>query len=223
MTLKLFISAITKFILGIGLVGLLIFLPAGSLSFWGGWLLMGILFIPMFFAGVVMMFKNPDLLKSRLNAKEKRQEQSIVVTLSGLMFLAGFVVAGLGFRFNWYTLPKYVVIAATVMFLVAYILYAEVLRENTYLSRTIEVKENQKVIDTGLYGIVRHPMYSVTLLLFLSMPLVLGSVYSFLIFLAYPFIIIKRIKDEEELLEKELDGYREYKQKVKYRLIPFIW
>ena len=223
MTLKLFISAITKFILGVALVGLLIFLPAGSLSFLGGWLLMGILFIPMFFAGIVMMFKNPDLLKSRLNAKEKRQEQNLVVKLSGLMFVAGFVVAGLGFRFNLYTLPKGVSIGAAVVFLVAYILYAEVLRENTYLSRTIEVQENQKVIDTGLYGIVRHPMYSVTLLLFLSMPLVLGSVYSFLIFLVYPFIIAKRIKDEEKFLEKELDGYREYKQKVKYRLIPFIW
>ena len=223
MTLKLFISAITKFIFGVALVGLLIFLPAGSLSFFGGWLLMGILFIPMFFAGIVMMLKNPDLLKSRLNAKENRKEQSLVVKLSGVMFLAGFIVAGLGVRFNWYALPKAVVIGATVVFLVAYILYAEVLRENTYLSRTIEVQENQKVIDTGLYGIVRHPMYSVTLLLFLSMPLVLGSIYSFLIFLAYPFIIAKRIKDEEEFLEKELDGYIQYKQKVKYRLIPFVW
>ncbi len=223
MTLKLFISAITKFLLGVALVGLLIFLPAGSLSFFNGWLLLGILFIPMFFAGIVMMFKNPELLKSRLNAKEKRQEQSLVVKLSGLMFLAGFIVAGFGFRFNLYTLSKGISIGAAVALLVAYILYAEVLRENTYLSRTIEVQENQKVIDTGLYGIVRHPMYSVTLLLFLSMPLVLGSVYSFLIFLAYPFIIAKRIRDEEEFLEKELDGYREYKQKVKYRLIPFIW
>ena len=223
MTLKLFISAITKFILGVALVGLLIFLPAGSLSFFGGWLLMGILFIPMFFAGIVMMLKNPDLLKSRLNAKENRKEQSLVVKLSGLMFVAGFIVAGLNFRFNLYTLPKGVSIGAAVVFLVAYILYAEVLRENTYLSRTIEVQENQKVIDTGLYGIVRHPMYSVTLLLFLSMPLVLGSMYSFLIFLAYPFIIAKRIKDEEKFLEKELDGYVQYKQKVKYRLIPFIW
>ncbi len=223
MTLKLFISAITKFLLGVALVGLLIFFPAGSLSFFNGWLLMGILFVPMFFAGIVMMFKNPNLLKSRLNAKEKRQEQSLVVSLSGLMFLVGFVVAGLGFRFNLYTLPKGVSIGAAVVFLVSYILYAEVLRENTYLSRTIEVQENQKVIDTGLYGIVRHPMYSVTLLLFLSMPLVLGSLYSFLIFLAYPFVIVKRIRDEEKFLEEELEGYREYKQKVKYRLIPFIW
>ena len=223
MTLKLFVSAITKFLLGVALVGLLIFLPAGSLSFWSGWLLMGILFIPMFFAGIIMMFKNPDLFKSRLSAKEIRKEQSLVVKLSGLMFVLGFIVAGLSFRFDWYILPKGVVIGAAVVFLVAYILYAEVLRENTYLSRTIEVKENQKVIDTGMYGIVRHPMYSVTLLLFLSMPLVLGSVYSFLIFLAYPFIIAKRIKDEEEFLEKELGGYAQYKQKVKYRLIPFVW
>ncbi len=223
MTMNLFFGAITKFLLGVVSVGVLIFLPAGTFSFFNGWLLMGILFIPMFFAGIVMLFKNPDLLKSRLDAKEKQQEQSLVVKLSGLMFLAGFVVAGLGIRFGWYVLPKPVVIVAAVIFIIAYILYAEVLRENTYLSRTIEVQENQKVIDTGLYGIVRHPMYSVTLLLFLSMPLVLGSVYSFIIFLAYPFIIAKRIKHEEEFLEKELDGYREYKQKVKYRLIPFVW
>ncbi len=223
MTTKLFIGAITKFLLGVVLVGLLIFLPTGTFSYFNGWLLMGILFVPMFFAGIVMMIKNPELLKSRLNAKEKQREQSSVVKLSGLMFLAGFVIAGLGVRFHWYVLPTGVVIGAAVIFLIAYILYAEVLRENTYLSRTIEVQENQKVIDTGLYGIVRHPMYSVTLLLFLSMPLVLGSVYSFLIFLAYPFIIVKRIKHEEEFLEKELVGYREYKQKIKYRLIPFIW
>ncbi len=216
-------QAITKFLLGVVLVGLLIFLPAGTFSFFNGWLFMGILFIPMFFAGIVMMFKNPNLLKSRLDAKEKQQEQSLVVKLSGLMFVAGFIVAGLGVRFNWYVLPIGIVIGAAVVFLVAYILYAQVLRENTYLSRTIEVQENQKVIDTGLYGIVRHPMYSVTLLLFLSMPIVLGSVYSFIIFLTYPFIIAKRIKGEEEFLLKELDGYGEYKQKVKYRLIPFIW
>lgn len=223
MTLKLFISAILKFSLGVVLVGLLIFLPAGTFAFFNGWLFMGILFVPMFLAGLVMMAKNPKLLQSRLDAKEKQKEQDLVVKLSGLMFLAGFIVAGLGVRFDWYTLPKPVVIASAIMFLIAYILYAEVLRENTYLSRTIEVQEDQKVIDTGLYGIVRHPMYSVTLLLFLSMPLVLGSVYSFVIFLAYPFIIAKRIKHEEEFLEKELNGYKEYKQKVKYRLIPFIW
>lgn len=223
MTKKLFAQAIMKFLLGVLLVGMLIFLPAGTFSFFNGWLFMGILFIPMFFAGIVMMFKNPGLLKSRLNAKETQKEQSDVVKLSGIMFLAGFVTAGLGIRFHWYVLPRGTVIGAALVFLAAYLLYAEVLRENTYLSRTIEVQENQKVIDTGLYGIVRHPMYSATLFLFLSMPLVLGSVYAFVIFMAYPFIIAKRIKAEEKFLEKELTGYREYKQKVRYRLLPFIW
>ena len=223
MTVKLFISAITKFLLGVVLVGLLLFLPAGTLNWFGGWLLMAILFVPMFCAGVVMMIKNPGLLASRLDAKEKRGKQSAVVKLSGLMFLCGFIVAGLGVRFDWYMLPLPVCILAATLFIIAYILYAEVLRENTYLSRTIEVQEGQKVIDTGLYGIVRHPMYSATLLLFLSMPLVLGSVWSFLIFLVYPFIIAARLKDEEKFLEEELEGYREYKEKVKYRLIPFVW
>lgn len=223
MTAKLFVQAIIKFTLGVILVGLLIFGPAGTLSFFNGWLLMGILFVPMFLAGIVMMFKNPNLLKSRLDAKEKQQEQSTVVKLSGLMFLVGFIVAGLDFRFQWSALPKGVMIGAVAAFLLAYILYAEVLRENAYLSRTIEVQENQKVIDTGLYGIVRHPMYSATVLLFLAMPLVLGSIYAFLIFLVYPLIIVKRLKGEEEFLEKELAGYREYERKVKYRLIPFIW
>jgi protein-S-isoprenylcysteine O-methyltransferase Ste14 len=223
MTMKLFIQAVTKFSLGVILIGLLIFLPAGTLSFFNGWLFMGLLFVPMFIAGIVMILKNPELLKSRLDAKEKQKEQDLVVKLSGLMFLAGFIVAGLGFRFGWYTLPKGVVIGASVVFILAYILYAEVLRENTYLSRTIEVQEGQTVIDTGLYGIVRHPMYSVTLLLFLSMPLVLGSLISFFVFLLYPVIIIFRIIYEEKLLEKELAGYIEYKKKVKYRLIPFIW
>ena len=223
MSTKLFFEAITKFFLGVVLVGVLLFLPAGTLSFVNGWLLMGILFVPMFCAGIVMMCKDPALLAKRLNAKEKRGDQSLVVKLSGLMFLVGFVIAGLGVRFDWYILPKGVSYVAAAVFIIAYILYAEVLRENTYLSRTIEVQENQQVIDTGLYGIVRHPMYAVTLLLFLSMPLVLGSVYAFIVFLAYPFIIAKRIKGEEEFLEKELCGYREYKQKVKYRLIPFIW
>lgn len=223
MTIKVFLSAMLKFLLGVVLVGALIFLPAGTLAFANGWLLMGILFAPMFLAGIVMMVKNPSLLKSRLNAKEKRKEQSTVVKSSGLMFVAGFTIAGLGVRCGWYMLPKAVVICAAVVFLIAYALYAEVLRENTYLSRTIEVQEGQKVVDTGLYGIVRHPMYAVTLLLFLSMPLVLGSVYAFVIFLAYPFIIAKRIKDEEVFLKKELDGYEEYMGKVKYRVIPFIW
>lgn len=223
MTMKLLVQALVKFFAGVILVGLLIFLPAGTISFFNGWIFMGILFIPMFLAGIVMMIKNADLLKKRLNAKEESKEQDMVVKLSGLMFIAGFIVAGLGFRFGWYVLPKTVSVVFAVVFLAAYALYAEVMRENTYLSRTIEIQENQKVIDTGLYGIVRHPMYSVTLLLFLSMPLVLGSVFSLLIFLAYPFIIAKRIRNEEEFLEKELDGYIEYKQKVRYRLIPFIW
>ncbi|MBR6552397.1 MAG: isoprenylcysteine carboxylmethyltransferase family protein [Clostridia bacterium] len=223
MSLKLFFQAIVKFLLGVVSVGVLVFLPAGTVNYSYGWIFMAILFVPMFIAGIIMLFKNPSLLKSRLQAKEKQKEQDLVVKLSGLMFLAGFIVAGLGVRFNWFLLPKSVVIVASVVFLVAYLLYAEVLRENTYLSRTIEVQENQKVIDTGLYGVVRHPMYSVTLLLFLSMPLVLGSVFSFIIFLAYPFIIANRIKHEEAFLEKELEGYKEYKNKVKYRLIPFIW
>ena len=223
MNIKLFVQAMLKFLLGFMLVGFLVFLPAGSLHFMNGWLFMGILFVPMFIAGIVMLFKNPDLLKKRLNAKEKQKEQDLVVKLSGVMFLAGFIVAGLNFRFGWHILPKGVVIAASVLFLLSYVLYAQVLRENTYLSRTIEIQENQKVVDTGLYGIVRHPMYSATLILFLSMPLVLGSLISFVIFLAYPLIIARRIKKEEEFLEKELEGYKEYKHKVKHRLIPFVW
>lgn len=223
MKINLFVQALVKFLLGIVLVGVLIFLPAGTLSYTGGWMLMGILFIPMLIAGIVMLFKSPELLKKRLNAKEKENDQSMVVKLSGLMFLAGFIVAGLGIRYDWYVLPKVVVVIASVVFLVGYVMYAEVLRENAYLSRTIEVQENQKVVDTGLYGIVRHPMYAATLILFLAMPLVLGSIYSFVIFLAYPFIIAKRIKGEEELLERELEGYKEYKEKVKYRLVPYVW
>lgn len=220
---KLFVEALTKFTAGMILVGLLVFLPAGSFAYWQGWLFMGILFVPMFCAGLVMLVKNPGLLRSRLDAKEKQKDQDLVVKLSGLMFLAGFVVAGLGVRFDWYVLPKGAVFVASAVFLIAYILYAEVLRENTYLSRTIQVQENQVVVDTGLYGVIRHPMYAVTLVLFLAMPLVLGSVYAFVIFLVYPFIIAKRIKGEETFLEEELTGYKEYKEKVKYRLIPFIW
>ena len=223
MNKKLFLQAIIKFLFGVLLVGLLVFLPAGTLQFFEGWLFMGILFVPMFFAGLVMLVKNPGLLESRLNAKEKQADQGLVVKLSGLMFLAGFIVAGLDFRLEWLTLPKGVSIGAAVIFLIAYVLYAEVLRENTYLSRTIEVQENQKVIDTGVYGIVRHPMYFATVLLFLAMPLVLGSLIAFVIFLAYPFLIAKRIKGEEQFLERELPGYKEYKEKVKYRLIPFVW
>ena len=220
---KLFVSAISKFALGVILVGALIFWPAGTLAFWRGWLLMGILFIPMLAAGFVMMAKSPQLLERRLDAKEKIGTQSVIVKLAGLMFILSFVLAGLGHRLGWYTLPYGVSIAGAVLFLLAYVLYAEVLRENVYLSRTIEVQENQTVVDTGLYGIVRHPMYSATLLLFLSMPLVLGSLYALLPMLAYPALIIGRLLNEEKLLEEELPGYREYKGRVKYRLIPFIW
>ncbi len=223
MTAKLFFSAIFKFALGVLLVGALLFLPAGTFAYAYGWLFMGILFIPMFVAGLIMMVKNPSLLARRLNAKETQREQNAVVKLSGLMFVTGFVLAGLGVRFGWYTLPPVAVWCAAALFLLGYLLYAQVLRENTYLSRTIEVQEGQQVIDSGLYGIVRHPMYTATLLLFLSMPLVLGSVYAFLIFLAYPALIVQRIKHEEAFLEQELPGYREYKQRVKYRLIPFVW
>lgn len=223
MNIKLFFEAIIKFLLGVLMVGLLLFIPANTINYWNGWLLMGLLFIPMFIAGIVMMIKEPTLLKSRLNAKEKESEQKEVVALSGLMFLVGFILAGLNYRFNWIELPNIVVIISSIIFILSYIIYAEVLRENSFLSRTIEVKENQKLITTGLYGVVRHPMYTSTIFLFLSMPLILGSVISFIIFLIYPFIIAKRIKNEEELLEKELQGYKEYKLKVKYKLIPFIW
>ena len=223
MSFKLFVNAMVKFSLGVVLVGTLIFWPAGTFDFWQGWLLMCVLFIPMFAAGIVMMFVNPTLLSKRLDAKEKQKDQDVVVKLSGLMFLTGFIVAGLGRRFGWYTLPSGVSIGATVAFVIAYILYAEVLRENTYLSRTIEVQEGQKVVDSGLYGVVRHPMYAVTLLLFLSMPLILGSLYAFVVFLAYPLIIAMRIRGEETLLARELDGYSEYVKRVKYRLIPWIW
>ena len=223
MNVKLSIEAILKFILGVILVGLLIFIPAGTINYLNGWLFMGLLFIPMFIAGIVMMIKSPNLLKSRINANETEKEQKEVVALSGLMFLVGFIIAGLNYRYNWIQIPNIIVIISSIIFLLSYILYAEVLRENIFLSRTIEVQNNQKVIDTGLYKIVRHPMYSATIFLFLSMPLVLGSVISFIIFLIYPFIIAKRIKNEEQVLEKELKGYKEYKNKVKYRLIPFIW
>ena len=220
---NLFLQAILKFSLGVLMVGALIFLPAGTLDFPAGWLLMGILFVPMFGAGLVMMAKNPALLRSRLKAKETRGEQGMVVKLSGLMFLCGFALAGLDFRFGWLPLPWGVSLGSAILFLVAYLLYAEVLRENTWLSRTIEVQEGQTVVDTGLYGIVRHPMYSVTLLLFLSMPLVLGSLIALPVFLCYPAIIARRIRDEEEFLETELKGYTEYEKKVKYRLIPLVW
>ncbi len=223
MDIKLFLKAIVKYLFGVILVGILLFVPAGTFNYWNAWLFMGLLFIPMFIAGIVLMIKNPMLLKSRLDVKEKENEQKQVILYSGLMFLTGFIIAGLNFRFSWIIIPNIVVIISSILFIISYILYAEVLRENAFLSRTIKVEENQKVVDTGLYGIVRHPMYSITLILFITMPLILGSIISFIIFLVYPFIISKRIKNEEEVLERELKGYKEYKNKVKYRLIPFIW
>ena len=223
MNKKLFFQAITKYIIGLIVVGCLLFIPANSLEYWNGWLLIGLLFIPMFIAGIILMIKNPELLQKRLNAKEKENEQKWVLLFSGLMFLAGFILAGLNYRNEWIELPNVVIIISSILFIIAYILYAEVLRENTYLSRTIEVQNNQKVIDTGLYGIVRHPMYSATILLFLTMPLVLGSIISFFVFLIYPIIIAKRIKNEEAVLEKDLKGYADYKKKVRYKLIPYIW
>jgi protein-S-isoprenylcysteine O-methyltransferase Ste14 len=223
MDTKLFFQALIKFLLGAVIFGLLIFLPAGSLHYWQGWLLMGILFVPMFVAGLILMVKNPELLRKRLNAKEEEKEQKSVVALSGMMFVAAFVVAGLNWRFQWIVLPDWSVWLAAALFLFGYVLYAEVLRENTYLSRTVEVQEDQKVIDTGLYGIVRHPMYTATIILFLTMPLVLASPISFLIMLLYIPLIAKRIRNEEVVLEKGLKGYREYKQRVKYKVFPYIW
>ena len=221
--MKLTVSALTKFTCGLLMVGLLIFLPAGTLAYTNGWILMGLLFVPMLIAGFVMLFKAPKLLEKRLDAKEKQSAQKGVLALSGLMFFAGFVVAGLDFRFGWSKVPSTVVVVASVLFLTAYALYAEVLRENAYLSRTIKVEEEQKVVDTGLYGVVRHPMYMATILLFLMIPLILGSWYALMVFAFYPVIIIVRLKDEEALLTRELPGYAEYKQKVKHRIIPFVW
>ena len=221
--MKLLGQALAKFFLGVLMVGLLVFLPAGSLAYGKGWLFMGILFIPMLAAGFVMLFKAPGFLEKRLDAREKQGAQKRVLALSGLMFIGGFVTAGLDFRFGWSRMPGWVSGAAAAIFLLAYSLYAEVMRENAWLSRTVKVEDGQKVVDTGLYGIVRHPMYSATLLLFLMIPLILGSWYALIPFAFYPAIIILRLKDEEELLIRELAGYEEYKQKVKYRLIPFVW
>ncbi len=223
MNKKLFLQAIVKYLAGLFIFGLLLFLPAGTFKYPNGWLMITVLFVPMFIAGIVMMFKNPELLKKRLNAKEEEKEQKGVVAFSGIMFLTAFVAAGLSFRFKWLLLSKQAVIIGTVIFLLAYAMYTEVLRENTFLSRTIEVQENQKVIDTGLYGIVRHPMYSATLFLFLSMGIILGSLISFAILLLYIPIIDKRMKNEEKVLEEGLEGYKEYKLKVKHKVIPFIW
>ena len=223
MTAKLFIQALTKFLVGLLLVGLLLFLPAGTFAYWQAWLFIGILFVPMFIAGIWLMWAQPELLRKRLSAKEEQGEQKWVVALSGLLFIAMFVVAGLNFRFGWLLMPNWTIYVAAGIFLLGYALYAEVMRENVWLSRTVEVQENQQVIDTGLYGIVRHPMYSATLLLFLSMPLVLNSVWSFALMLLYIPIIVKRIRNEEVVLERDLAGYTEYKQRVRYRLIPYIW
>ncbi|MBQ6688856.1 MAG: isoprenylcysteine carboxylmethyltransferase family protein [Bacteroidales bacterium] len=223
MNRNLLTQALIKFLAGIILTGLLVFLPAGSFAYWQGWLLMGILFIPMFLAGIVMLVKSPDLLSKRLNAKEKEGTQKAVVALTGLLFIISFVTAGLNWRFNWWILLDWIVWTATALFILSYILYAEVLRENEYLSRTIEVQQGQKVIDTGLYGIVRHPMYMATIIMFLSMPLVLGSPISFIIILGYIPVIAKRIRNEEMVLSEGLDGYKEYMKRVKYKVIPFIW
>ena len=223
MKIPLFLSALTKFLAGLLLTGLLLFLPAGTLRFPNGWLFAGLLFIPMLILGGVLLIKAPDLLKKRLQSKEKENTQKSVVALSGLLFFAGFIVAGLDFRFGWSHVPTWLVIAASVILLISYALYAEVMRENAYLSRTVEVQEGQTVVDTGLYGIVRHPMYAVTIWLFLSIPLVLGSWFALLCFVHYPILIIVRIRNEEALLTRELVGYDAYKRKVKYRLLPFIW
>ena len=223
MNTKLFFQALSKFIFGLIIICILLFIPAGTIDYPNGWLFIALLFIPMFIAGIIIFFKSPELLKRRLNAKEEQDEQKIVLLASGIMFILAFALAGLNFRFGWHKLPTAVIIMASIIFLLAYIMYGEVLRENEYLSRTVEVSDNQKVVDTGLYGLVRHPMYTSTIFLFLSMPLVLNSIFSFIVMLVYPIIIIFRIRNEEEVLEKELIGYKEYKEKVKYKLIPYIW
>ena len=223
MDIKLFFQALSKFLIGLIIICILLFIPAGTINYPNGWLFIALLFIPMFFAGIIMLFKSPDLLRRRLNAKEEEDEQKTVILLSGIIFLLAFILAGLNFRFGWFKLPTIVIIIASIIFLLAYIMYAEVLRENEYLSRTVEVSENQKVVDSGLYGIVRHPMYTSTIFLFLSMPLVLDSIFSFVVMLVYPIIIIFRIRNEEKVLENELIGYKEYKEKVKYKLIPYLW
>ena len=220
---NLFLQALKKIIAGFVAIGLLLYLPAGTLHYWNAWVFVAILFVPMFFLGIVMLFKSPKLLEKRLDAKEKVNEQKWVVALSGIMFIAAFVVAGLNFRYSWHSLPDYVIWSGTVIFLLSYLMYAEVMRENAFLSRTIEIQENQKVIDTGLYGVVRHPMYSATLLMFLSIPLILGSLVSFVIMLAYIPIIAIRMRSEEKILEEGLKGYKDYKKKVKYKVLPFAW
>lgn len=223
MNKRLLFQTLTKFLLGFVIIWFLLFLPAGSISYWQGWLLMGILFIPMFLVGLFLLVKNPELLKKRLNTKEKEREQKKNVTISALLFVVAFVIAGLNWRFNWILLPNVYVWSVSIIFILSYILYAEVMKENTYLSRVVEVQINQKVVDTGMYGIVRHPMYLATTILFLSMPLVLSSPLSFVIMLGYIPVIVKRIKNEEKILEQGLDGYSDYKKRVKYRMIPYVW
>lgn len=223
MTKRLFFDAIFKYLLGLILIGLLIFLPAGTFKYTNGWIFMGVLFIPMFIVGIIMMIKNPKLLASRLDVKEKQKNQGIVIKMSGLMFIVGFILAGLDFRFKWLELPSWITYLFSFIFIIFYIMFGEVLRENTYLSRTIKVEEGQKVIDKGLYSIVRHPMYTASIFMFLSMPLILGSLISFFVFLIYPILIVIRIIGEEKLLINELSGYDKYIKKVKYRLIPFVW
>lgn len=219
----LLLQALIKFLAGLILFGLLLFLPAGTFEYWNAWVLIAALFGPMLFLGAVLLIKSPELLAKRLATKEKESQQKTVVALSALMFLASFILAGLDFRYGWTSLPSWTVWAATGVLLMSYLMYAEVMRENAYLSRTIEVQDNQKVIDTGLYGIVRHPMYSATVFLFLSMPLILGSMMSFVVMLVYIPIINARIKNEEKVLSEGLPGYQEYKQKVRSKVIPFIW
>lgn len=220
---KLLQQALFKFFVGFAGVTLLVFLPAGTLRFWYGWLLMLVLFVPMLAAGFIMFFKSPELLRRRLKAREQEGEQKTVILLSGLMFLGAFVLAGLNYRFGWLPLPKWAAVLAAAVFLLGYALFGEVLRENVWLSRTVEVQEGQKVVDKGLYGIVRHPMYAATVLMFLAMPLILGSPLSFLIMLLYPFLLRKRIRNEEELLETELEGYTDYKKRVRWKVLPYIW
>lgn len=223
MNKELLVQALTKYLAGLAAVALLLFLSAGTLNYWNGWLFLGILFVPMLALGVFLLMKDPELLQKRLQTKETEPEQKRVVLLSGVMFLAGFILCGLNARFSWLVMPKWTAVFSAAVFLAGYALYARVMRENAYLSRTVEVQTRQRVVDTGLYGIVRHPMYLATLLLFLSAPLVLGSPLSFLIFLIYPWILVKRIQNEEQVLEEQLEGYREYQKKVRYKLIPLIW
>ena len=221
--MKLFAEAIIKFLMGLIIVGLLLFIPAGTLKYYNAWMLICVLFIPMFIVGIILIFKNPMLLKSRIDAKENEREQKYVIAISGLMFIVGFIIAGLNYRFSWIIMPRIIVIISIILFVISYILYGIILKENVYLSRTIKVVDEQKLVDTGFYKIVRHPMYLITIVLFLAIPLILNSFISFIIFLVYPLIIVKRINNEEKVLESELKGYKDYEKRVKYRLVPYVW